>query len=314
MRKIITIILIFCFILCGCKKQDDTTKDTIIVYFSATGTTESLAKKLQEQLSCDINELVPEITYTKEDLDYINSESRSSIEKINDLEVEYHSDIQDYSSYKNMIIAYPIWYGTLPQIIKTFLTQQDFEDITLIPVCTSSSSDINESVLDIREIVDCDLVEGTSFTKEINDDDIDEFIKNMATKPLISKQNSTDQEEVNKVMKLYINEQEIPVTWNTNKAAEAIKKDLKEDDIVIKMHHNPMYNEQVGSFNKSYPTNNQSITSKCGDLILYSSSQLVAFYGPNSWSYTYLGHIDLDDQEIKELLSHEDVVITLTLK
>ena len=113
-------------------------------------------------------------------------------------------------------------------------------------------------------------------------------------------------------MKMYINDMEIPVTWENNPSVSALRNDLQEGDIVVSMS---MYsnNEQVGSLDKSYPSNDVQTTTNNGDIVLYRSDQIVIFYGSNSWAYTRLGKMDLSENEVVNLLSDGDVSIRLTL-
>ena len=113
-------------------------------------------------------------------------------------------------------------------------------------------------------------------------------------------------------MKMYINDTEIPVIWESNPSVSALRNDLQAGDIVVSMS---MYsnNEQVGSLGKTYPSNDVQTTTNNGDIVLYSSDQIVVFYGSNSWAYTRLGKMDLSENEVVDLLSNGDVSIRLTL-
>ncbi len=113
-------------------------------------------------------------------------------------------------------------------------------------------------------------------------------------------------EEKNTV-KIIINETEVPVTWENNASVDVLKGLLP---LTIRMS---MYGgfEQVGPIGQSIVRDDQQTTTQSGDIVLYSGNQIVAFYGSNSWAYTRLGHIDLSQQEMADLLSHGDVTITL---
>ena len=122
----------------------------------------------------------------------------------------------------------------------------------------------------------------------------------------------TSDERADTEMKMYINDTEIPVMWESNPSVSALRNDLEAGDIVVTMS---MYsnNEQVGSLGKTYPSNDVQTTTNNGDIVLYSSDQIVVFYGSNSWAYTRLGTMDLSEIEVVNLLSHGDVSIRLTL-
>lgn len=72
--------------------------------------------------------------------------------------------------------------------------------------------------------------------------------------------------------------------------------------------------EQVGSIGSTLPSSDTRITTSPGDIVLYSSNQIVIFYDSNVWSYIKLGHINLSKSELSNLLGDEDVVITLSLE
>ena len=112
-----------------------------------------------------------------------------------------------------------------------------------------------------------------------------------------------------KEMKLYINETEIPVTWEDNASVEALRK-LAAESVTVPMS---MYGgfEQVGSLGQRLPRNDRQTTTRAGDIVLYSGDQIVVFYGSNTWAYTRLGRMDLAADELVELLGHGDVTLML---
>ena len=113
-------------------------------------------------------------------------------------------------------------------------------------------------------------------------------------------------------MLLKISGTEVPVIWEDNESVKALKS-LAAKGLTISMS---MYGgfEQVGSIGQSITRSDKQTTTSAGDIVLYSGDQMVIFYGSNSWSYTRLGRIDLPEDQIKELLSKEDVTVTLELK
>ena len=70
--------------------------------------------------------------------------------------------------------------------------------------------------------------------------------------------------------------------------------------------------EQVGSIGQSIARNDKQTTTESGDIVLYSGNQIVVFYGSNSWDYTRLGHVDLSQEEMTDLLGNGNVTITIT--
>lgn len=119
-------------------------------------------------------------------------------------------------------------------------------------------------------------------------------------------------EMYSKSLKLYIGDKLVPVQWEENATVLELIKQAQEKDIVIQMD---MYGgfEQVGSLGKTYPRDDHQVTTQCGDIVLYSGNSIVVFYGSNSWSYTKLGKMKLEESEVVILLSHGNVVLRLTV-
>lgn len=126
--------------------------DTLIIYFSCTGNTKAAAEEIQKQTGADMFEIVPEIPYTAEDLNYNDDDSRANQEQSDDSARPVISgSIEDFDSYEIVFVGYPIWWGTLPKIVNTLLDTYDFSGKTVIPFCTSGGSGIGTSVSVIRE-------------------------------------------------------------------------------------------------------------------------------------------------------------------
>ena len=118
----------------------------------------------------------------------------------------------------------------------------------------------------------------------------------------------TDEEK--RDMKLKIGEAEVPVIWEENDSVDALREIIKEEPLTIQMS---MYGgfEQVGPIGQDIVSDDVQTTTEAGDIVLYSGDQIVIFYGSNAWAYTRLGHVDLSERELTELLGSGDVVLTL---
>ena len=126
--------------------------DTLIIYFSCTGNTKAAAEEIQRQTGADMFEIVPEIPYTAEDLNYNDDDSRANQEQSDDsARPAISGSIDNFDSYEIVFVGYPIWWGTLPKIVYTLLDTYDFSGKTVIPFCTSGGSGIGTSVSAIRE-------------------------------------------------------------------------------------------------------------------------------------------------------------------
>lgn len=141
-------------------------ENTLVVYFSCTDRTKSVAEYIKEELGCDIYRIVPETPYTSADLNYGNSSSRSSIEQNNaEARPEISGQIEDFDKYEVVFIGYPIWWGIAPRILYTFVESYDFKDKTVIPFCTSGSSGVGNSAKELSEIANGgDWKSGTRLT------------------------------------------------------------------------------------------------------------------------------------------------------
>lgn len=101
---------------------------------------------------------------------------------------------------------------------------------------------------------------------------------------------------------LSINGQVVNVRWEENETAAELLSYAEKEKIEVQTERYGGF-EQVGGLPRAFPRNDSQITTKPGDIVLYSGDQIVVFFGTNSWSYTKLGHIEgLSEDELKDLL------------
>lgn len=158
-------------------ETEETASKALVVYFSCTGNTKAVAERISQLTGADLYEIVPEIPYTDEDLNY-NDDSCRANKEMNDASARpaIGSDAVDISDYDTVYIGYPIWWGTMPRIINTFLDTYDLSGKTVMPFCTSGSSGISKSVSDIRaEEPDADVRDGLR-ASDSSDSSIDEWL------------------------------------------------------------------------------------------------------------------------------------------
>ncbi len=117
---------------------------------------------------------------------------------------------------------------------------------------------------------------------------------------------------MNKELILKINDNEVDVNWENNESINSLKN-IINTELIINMNKYGGF-EQVGSIGKSLPSKDIRITTEPGDIVLYSSNNIVIFYGSNTWEYTKLGHINLSKDELEKLLSKDNVLIKFELK
>ncbi len=125
----------------------------LVVYFSATNTTEGVAEYIANGLNADIYEIVPEDPYTDADLNYNDNNSRTTIE-MNDPNARpaISGSVENMEQYDIIFVGYPIWWGEAPRIISTFMESYDFSGKTIVPFCTSGGSGIGSSASNLERL------------------------------------------------------------------------------------------------------------------------------------------------------------------
>ena len=128
----------------------------------------------------------------------------------------------------------------------------------------------------------------------------------------MSTNHELDQETAKTDIILFIGELEVPVTWEENGSMQELM-DMLPMTIQMKTYSGF---EQVGSIPHvaSISSQDVKITTEPGDIVLYRGNQIVIFYGSNTWAYTRLGHVELDQSRMEELLGNGDVEITIKAK
>ena len=125
-----------------------TTGKTLVVYFSATGTTEGVAQAIADTVGADLFKVVPSDPYTSDDLNWTNNDSRVSREHNDEglraVALE-STDVDGWDDYDTVFIGYPIWWGIAAWPMSSFVAVNDFTGKTVIPFCTSVSSGIGQS-------------------------------------------------------------------------------------------------------------------------------------------------------------------------
>ena len=123
---------------------------TLVAYFSASGSTKRVAEKVANAIDADIFEIAPETPYTQADLDYTNSDSRSTIEMKDKSFRPPIKETIDVSDYDTILIGFPVWWYTAPTIINTFIESCDMDGKTAIPFCTSGGTGISGCENDLK--------------------------------------------------------------------------------------------------------------------------------------------------------------------
>ena len=139
----------------------------LTAYFSAGGKTAKVAGKLAAATGADIYEIKPELKYTKADLNWMNSKSRSSVEMNNkSFRPAIITGDVDVSCYDTVYLGFPIWWYVAPTVINTFLEAYDFAGKKIVLFATSGSSGFGNTVSELQpsapgaEIVEAKVLSG----------------------------------------------------------------------------------------------------------------------------------------------------------
>ncbi len=129
----------------------------LVAYFSASGVTAKVAREIAQVEGADCFVIEPEIPYTREDLDWTNKQSRSTLE-MSDLSCRpaVRGCVENMDQYGVVFVGFPIWWGREPSVVDTFLTSYDFAGKRIVPFCTSGGSGIGEIAERIRSLVGTD--------------------------------------------------------------------------------------------------------------------------------------------------------------
>lgn len=123
----------------------------LVAYFSCSGNTRAVAQRIAALTGGDLYEILPAVPYSAEDLNYNNSNCRANREmKDPAARPALGGESPDLSTYDTVILGYPIWWGTMPRILNTFLDTYDLSGKTVLPFCTSGSTGVSGSVSDLR--------------------------------------------------------------------------------------------------------------------------------------------------------------------
>lgn len=127
-------------------------KNAMVAYFSASGVTAKVARRLAKAIDADLFEIRPETPYTKADLNWMDKKSRSTLEMNDPSCRPAMAQVPDVSAYDVFFVAFPIWWYREPSIIDTFMESADFTGKTVVPFCTSGGSGIGDSAQNMQAL------------------------------------------------------------------------------------------------------------------------------------------------------------------
>ena len=135
----------------------------LVAYFSASGVTAKVADMLADAVGADIHEVQPKVPYTKADLNWMDKNSRSSVEMNNKaFRPEIAKSNIQIDGYDVIFLGFPIWWYVAPTIINTFLESHDFSGKKIVLFATSGGSKFGKTVEELKVSVtdDVEIIEG----------------------------------------------------------------------------------------------------------------------------------------------------------
>lgn len=156
---------------------------TLVVYYSATGSTEAVAQTIADETGGDLFALVPTEPYTSDDLNWTDENSRVSLEHNDESlrDVPLTETVPDgWESYNTVFVGYPIWWGIAAWPVDGFIAANDFTGKTVIPFCTSSSSGLGESGSLLADAAGTgDWQEGMRFNSRVSEEDVRTWVQGL---------------------------------------------------------------------------------------------------------------------------------------
>ncbi|MBR1645755.1 MAG: NAD(P)H-dependent oxidoreductase [Selenomonadaceae bacterium] len=155
---------------------------TLVAYFSASGSTRKLAKNLAEVLGADTYEIKPETPYTGKDLNWNNSQSRSSVEMADKNSRPALAEKADVAAYDKIFLGFPIWWYVAPHIINSFLESGDFSGKKIVVFATSGGSGFGNTLAELKPSCADSVtwIEGKVFRGNVDKDSLIAWVKSLS--------------------------------------------------------------------------------------------------------------------------------------
>ena len=196
MKKLIALVLTLMFTLTAfaafaeaaeateAPEAADAPSKTLVVYFSATGSTERIAHMIAAETEADVFVITPEEPYTDADLNWTDSNSRVVFEHKNP---EAQNEValteitpENWENYDTVYIGYPIWWGIAAWPVNQFVTGNDFTGKAVIPFCTSASSGLGESDAELAELAGTgQWLDGIRFGSNVSREDVEQWLEGL---------------------------------------------------------------------------------------------------------------------------------------
>ena len=286
---------------------------TLVVYYSWSGNSRSIANELRSILNCDVVEILPATPYTTDYNTMLNvAQSEISAIDANGSYPAITNNLDSIGDYDTIFICYPLWWSRMSTLTQSFLHKhsEKLNGKTIALICTSGSSGISGTVADARRICPNSVFTEALHIRSANISNAQSLLTQWLETMNISTENTNN----NKTMNIKISGgREFTATMVENSSTAALMDILESGPLTIQMHDYGNM-EKVGGLGRNLPTNDEQITTQSGDLILYQGNALVIYYAPNTWTFTRLGKInDVTPSELRAALGEGDVTVTLSL-
>ena len=150
----------------------------LVSYFSASGVTRGVAQRIATAINGDIFEIEPVEKYTNEDLNWMNKQSRSSIEMNENIKPAIVSKVANLDEYDTICLGFPIWWYKEPTIIDKFLEENNMTGKNIYVFVTSGSSSIDSTYKSLNDnFPDLNFVSGKRFTGNETDEEYINWVK-----------------------------------------------------------------------------------------------------------------------------------------
>ncbi len=173
------------FFLSAASAETPASSSILVAYFSATGTTRSVAQKLAEGLHADLYEIVPEEPYTDADLNYNDRGSRTSIETDDpSCRPAIAGELPDLTAYSTILIGYPIWWGDVPRIVSSFVENVDLTGKNIAVFFTSGGSGLGSSMKHLEQQAGAgNWLEGKRFSGHAGTEELTAWARSLGIEP-----------------------------------------------------------------------------------------------------------------------------------
>lgn len=155
----------------------------LVAYFSASGITKNVAETLSKVLNSDIYEIKPKVPYTNADLNWMDKNSRSTVEmKDYSSRPEITDKDANIDAYDTIFVGFPIWWYIAPTIINTFLEAYDFSNKKIILFATSGGSGFGNAIKNLKPSVDetCEIIEGKILNSNVSEESLKSWVDSLS--------------------------------------------------------------------------------------------------------------------------------------